>query len=53
MSQDPVDDALVLNTRNDFQRPATPATGLYVNIENPLYRLESEGVISDLWTNPA
>ena len=36
MSQDPVDDVLILNASDDFQRPATPATGLYVNIENPL-----------------
>jgi len=34
--QDPVDAVLVLNACDDFQRPATPATGLYVNIENPL-----------------
>ena len=32
----PVDDVLILNASDDFQRPATPATGLYVNIENPL-----------------
>lgn len=36
MGQEPVDDVLILNTSDDFQRPATPATGLYVNIENPL-----------------
>ena len=36
MGQDPVDDVLILNASDDFQRPATPATGLYVNIENPL-----------------
>ena len=36
MSQDPVDDVLILNASDDFQRPATPATGLYVNIENQL-----------------
>jgi hypothetical protein len=36
MSQDPVDDALILNASDDFQRPTTPATGLYVSIENPL-----------------
>jgi hypothetical protein len=35
MSQNTIDNVLVLNARNDFQRPATPATGLYVNIENP------------------
>ena len=36
MGQEPVDDVLILNASDDFQRPATPATGLYVNIENPL-----------------
>jgi len=36
VGQDPVDDVLILNASDDFQRPATPATGLYVNIENPL-----------------
>ena len=36
MSQDSVDDVLIFNASDDFQRPATPATGLYVNIENPL-----------------
>ena len=39
MSQNTIDNVLVLNTRNDFQRPATPATDLYVNIENPLQAL--------------
>ena len=36
MRQDPVDNVLVPNVRNDFQRLATPATGLCVNIENTL-----------------
>ena len=36
MSQDSVEDVLVLNASDDFQRPATPATGLHVNNENPL-----------------
>lgn len=34
MRQDSVDNVLVPNVRNDFQRLATPATGLCVNIEN-------------------
>ena len=36
MSQNSIDDVLVLNASDDFQRPTTPATGLYVNIENLL-----------------
>ena len=34
--EDEPDDVLILNASDDFQQPATPATGLYVNIENPL-----------------
>lgn len=36
MSQNSTDNVLVLNTRNDCQRPATPATGRLVQIAIPL-----------------
>ena len=32
MSKDPVNNVLVLKTRNDFQRTVTPATGLYLAV---------------------
>jgi len=39
VSQNSIDDILVLNAGNNFNRAAAPAAGLYVNIENAFQAL--------------
>jgi len=40
MSQDPVDDVLILNARDDFDGPTAPTANLYIDTE---YALEPLG----------
>ena len=36
MSQDPVDDVLILNARDDFDGPTAPTANLYIDTEYAL-----------------
>ena len=39
MSQNSIDDVLVLNTRNDLDRPAAPTADLNIDVEDTLESL--------------